>query len=48
MPALFVRILPEVEPTPKVSTTHAPAVTGTEVVIVFAEALLLASATGVV
>jgi len=35
-----------VDPTPKVSTTQAPAVTGTDVVMVFADVLLFAKPTG--
>lgn len=46
MPASFVRMLPLVDPTPNVSTTHAPAVIGTDVVRVFADVLLLAIPVG--
>jgi hypothetical protein len=46
MPALFVRILALVEPTPNVSTTQAPAVTGTDVVMMFADVLLFAKPIG--
>jgi hypothetical protein len=46
MPASFVRMLPLVDPTPNVSTTHAPALTGVDVVMVFADVLLLAIPAG--